>query len=198
MSPDALLSLVAFAAASTISPGGATALATASGAHFGFRRSVPLLAGIAIGLASLAAAAAAGLAAAVLAVPALGLATRLAGTTYLLWLAFRLATSGAPRLDGALERPRSLAGGALLICYNPKAWAMTLGAAASFSGLADGPLALAAILGLVFGAAAMAALSLWCAAGLMLARLLTSERQWAVLNGLLAAMLVLSIVPMWF
>ena len=197
MPPDSLLPLVAFVAVSTVSPGGATTLATASGAHFGFRRSMPLLAGIAVGLASLAAAAAAGLGAAILAAPPLRLAMQLAGTAYLLWLAWRLAVSGAPRLDGGIARPRSFAGGALLIWYNPKAWAVTLGAAASFSGLASDPLALGAILGLVFGLSAIAALSLWCAAGLALARLLTSERQWRVLNGLLAAMLALSIVPMW-
>lgn len=194
---DTLLPLVTFVAVATISPGGATTLATASGAHFGFRRSLPLLAGIAIGLASLAAAAAAGLGAAVLAMPVLRLAMQLAGTAYLLWLAWQLAISGVPRLDSDMARPRSLAGGALLIWYNPKAWAVTLGAAASFSSLAGSPLERGAILGLVFGASAMAALSLWCAAGLVLARLLRSERQWRLLNGLLAALLVLSIVPLW-
>ena len=197
MAPDTLLLLVLFVAVSTVSPGGATTLATASGAHFGFRRSMPLIAGIAAGLASLAAAAAAGLGAVVLALPPLRLAMQLAGTAYLLWLAWRLAVSGAPQIDDGIARPRSFAGGALLVWYNPKAWAVTLGAAGSFSSLADNPLALGAMLGLVFGLSATAALSLWCAAGLMLARLLTSERQWAVLNGLLAAMLVLSIVPMW-
>ncbi|CEJ12853.1 Cysteine/O-acetylserine efflux protein [bacterium YEK0313] len=197
MAPDTLLPLVIFVAVSTVSPGGATTLATASGAHFGFRRSVPLLAGIATGLASLAAAAAAGLGAVVLAVPPLRLAMQLAGTAYLLWLAWRLAASGPPQIDGGIARPRSFAGGALLVWYNPKAWAVTLGAAGSFSGLADDPLALGAILGLVFGLSAIAALSLWCAAGLALARLMATERQWRVANGLLATLLVLSIVPMW-
>ncbi|WP_206311686.1 hypothetical protein [Streptomyces sp. DASNCL29] len=53
----------------TVTPGGATTLATASGAHLGFRRSVPLMAGVAVGLASMAAAAGAGLGGALLAVP---------------------------------------------------------------------------------------------------------------------------------
>ncbi len=50
---DLVVSLIAFALVATISPGGATTLATASGAQFGLRRSIPLLGGIAVGLASL-------------------------------------------------------------------------------------------------------------------------------------------------
>ena len=50
-----LFSLIVFVIVATITPGGATTLATASGTQFGFRRSVPLLGGIALGLASLAA-----------------------------------------------------------------------------------------------------------------------------------------------
>ncbi|MCA3917522.1 MAG: LysE family translocator, partial [Burkholderia sp.] len=55
------LPLMLFVIVSTVTPGGATTLATASGAHFGYRRSLPMMAGIAAGLASMAAAAAAGL-----------------------------------------------------------------------------------------------------------------------------------------
>lgn len=58
--PETFVAMVLFAVVAAVTPGGATALATASGARFGFRRSVPLLAGIAFGVASLAAASAAG------------------------------------------------------------------------------------------------------------------------------------------
>jgi len=57
---DAIMPLVLLVVISTITPGGAIMLATASGVQFGFRRSVPVLVGISAGLASLAAAAAAG------------------------------------------------------------------------------------------------------------------------------------------
>ena len=43
--PDLLVSLVTFALVATCSPGGATTLATASGAQFGFVRCLPLMAG---------------------------------------------------------------------------------------------------------------------------------------------------------
>jgi threonine/homoserine/homoserine lactone efflux protein len=198
MTPDTIFPLALFVIVSTITPGGATTLATASGAQFGFRRSIPLVAGIAVGLASLAATAAAGLAGLLLAAPSLQTAMRLAGSAYLLWLAWRIARSGPPNLGADMGTPTSFLGGACLLWLNPKGWAMALGAAASFAVLASGPLQLALLLGSAFGVAAAASLSLWCLAGLLLARLLRTERQWRVLNAALGLLLVVSIVPMWW
>ena len=191
--------LAVFVAVSTATPGGATTMATASGAHFGFRRSVPLMAGIATGLASMAAAAAAGLAGVLLAEPALQTAMRAAGSAYLVWLAWQIGRSGPPHLPrgGASARPATFLGGAWMVWHNPKGWAMTLGAAASFAALGEGPLGLAGLLGIAFGAAASLSLSAWCVAGQMLARLLRTDGQWRALNAALGAMLILSIVPMW-
>src|SRR5580700_10348320 len=81
-------SLVLFVIVSTITPGGATTLATASGAHFGYRRSIPLMAGIAAGLASMAASAAAGLGTILLALPSLQFVMKTLGSLYLVWLAW--------------------------------------------------------------------------------------------------------------
>ncbi|MFS2106731.1 LysE family translocator [Ralstonia sp. Ralssp135] len=189
--------LVLFAVVSTVSPGGATTLATASGSQFGFRRSIPLMVGIAVGLASLAAGAAAGLAGLLMAAPGLLLVMKAAGSAYLLWLAWKVARSGPPNLNAAATVPTTLLGGACLLWLNPKGWAMALGAAASFAMLASGPLQLAALLGATFGLAALASLSLWCAAGIVLARLLKTPRQWRVLNAVLGVLLAVSIMPMW-
>jgi len=198
MAPDAIIPLALFVLVATITPGGATTLATASGAQFGFRRSVPLMAGISLGLASLAAAAAAGLASLLLAAPSLQLAMKLAGSAYLVWLAWKIGRSGSPRRGGDLSAPASFVGGACLLWLNPKGWAMALGAAASFAMLAPGPLHLALLLGSAFGLAAALSLSLRCLAGLLLARSLRTERQWRVLNAALGVLLVASIAPMWW
>lgn len=197
MSIEALSPLILFVAIATVSPGGATTMATASGANFGFRRSLPLMAGIALGLASMAAAAAAGLASLLVALPSLQIAMKSAGSAYLLWLAWRLGRSGAPRNAGELGTPTSFLGGAWMLWLNPKGWAMTAGAAASFATLADHPATLALLLGAVFGVCAIASLSLWCLLGQTLARMLRRDWQWRALNLTLAALLIASIVPMW-
>jgi threonine/homoserine/homoserine lactone efflux protein len=192
-----ILPLIVFALVATLTPGGATTLATASGARFGFRRSVPLMAGIAVGLASLAAAAAAGLAGLLLAAPSLQLAMKLAGSAYLLWLAWTVGRAGPPAPKAGTEAPTGFLAGACLLWLNPKGWAMALGAAAAFAMLAEGPARLALLLGAVFGIAAAASLSLWCLAGLVLARLLRTERQWRAVNRGLGLLLAASVIPMW-
>jgi len=194
---DSVFPLVLFALASTLSPGGANMLATASGAQFGFRRSVPLLTGIALGLACLAAASAAGLGSLLLAAPSLQLAMKLTGSAYLLWLAWKIGRSGPPALKSDLAQPTRFWGGAGLLMLNPKGWAMALGAAASFALLARGPLQLALLLGGIFGLAEILSLSLWCVAGLVLARWLTRTWHWRLVNGILGLLLAVSIVPMW-
>ncbi len=191
------LPLLLFVTVSTITPGGATTLATASGAHFGYRRSMPFMAGIAVGLGFMAASAAAGLGSILLALPALQLAMKAMGSLYLLWLAWTISRNGTPQAKAGLAKPTSFVGGIWLLWHNPKGWAMTLGAAASFAALASGPVQLGALLGCTFAAAALVSLSLWCVGGLLLARLLRIDRQWRVLNSLLALLLVVSIVPMW-
>ncbi|MBZ9764388.1 LysE family translocator [Mesorhizobium sp. CA8] len=194
---DTIIPLVLFALISTSTPGIATTLSTASGAQFGFRRSVPLMAGSAAGLATVAAAGAAGLAGLLVAIPSLQLAMKIAGSLYLIWLAIKIGRSGPPNLDISMAKPNSFFGGAGIQWMNPKGWAMGLGAAASFAALADGPLQLALLLGAVFGLTAAFSLSLWCVAGTLLARLLKTERQWRALNIVLGLLLAASILQMW-
>ena len=196
--PELFMSFVLFAVVATATPGGATALATASGVQFGFVRSIPLLVGIALGLACLAAAAASGLAALLQTLPALEFSVRLAGTAYLLWLAYRIANTGTPGQSGSRVEPISLMGGMLLLLLNPKGWATALGAAASFAALAATPLGLAAIMGATFAAAAIMSLCLWCIGGALLAKTLRTELHWRLVNATLGLLLVISIVPMWF
>jgi len=50
---------------------------------------------------------------------------------------------------------------------------------------------------LVFLICGSSALTLWCGAGALLARLLKTKGQWRLLNGLLGLLLVVSVVPMW-
>ena len=90
-----LTSLILFAIVATLSPGGATTLATASGAQFGYLKSLPLILGIAAALAVLVAVSGAGLSSMLARFPMLSLAMKLAGTGYLLLLAAKIARSGS-------------------------------------------------------------------------------------------------------
>ncbi|MBB5446853.1 MULTISPECIES: LysE family translocator [unclassified Paraburkholderia] len=192
-----ILPLLLFVAVATVTPGGATTLATASGARFGFVRSIPLMLGIAMGLALLAAVAALGLGGLLLTLPSLQTAVRTLGSAYLLWLAWRIARSGPPNASNGPVRPVSLVNGFLLLWLNPKGWAMTVGAAASFALLANNPNHLAMLLGAAFGVAACASLALWCALGVLLARLFRTPRHWRILNLAMGVLLAASLIPTW-
>lgn len=195
--PDPLLSLVLFAIVATGTPGAATALATASGVRFGFRRSIPAMAGCAFGLSSVAATAAAGLGALLQAAPTLQLAMKVAGSAYLLWLAWRIGRSGSPRRADAADAPAGFVSGVLLLWLTPKGWSTSLAAAASFAALGAGPLGFALLLAATLGLTAAVSLCLWCAAGLVLARTLRTDRQWRMVNAGLGLVLAISVLPMW-
>jgi threonine/homoserine/homoserine lactone efflux protein len=171
-----ILPLLLFVVVATVTPGGATTLATASGARFGFIRSIPLMLGIALGLALLAAVAALGLGRLLAALPSQQTGVKALGSAYLLWLAWRIARSGPPNVGDGLMRPATLVNGFLLLWLNPKSWAMTVGAAASFAVLASIPSRLAMLLSAAFGVAACASLAMWCALGVLLARLFRTPR----------------------
>lgn len=195
---DTLLTFMLFALIATLSPGGATTLATASGVRFGFRRSVPLMLGIAAGLAILATAGATGLAALLGALPALQLAIKVAGTVYLTWLAWQIWGAGRPQdTSQDNQNPIGFVSGVALLLLNPKGWAMTMAAAASFAALSSNPIVLAAIMATTFAIAALTSLSVWCLGGALLSRILTKEVQWRLVNRTLALLLVASIAPLW-
>jgi threonine/homoserine/homoserine lactone efflux protein len=196
--PDLLISAILVAAAMTVTPGPATVLIAAMGARFGFQRSLPLLAGVAAGLAALMAAAAAGLSTVLQAVPALHVLMNGVGSAYLLWLAWKIGRSGPPdaAADGAMP-PAGFVPGLVLLWLNPKAWTMALGAGAAFAGLAADPLTVALLLAAVFGTAAALALSLWCVGGAALGRRLRTARQWQAVNGVLGLLTAASVVLLW-
>ena len=191
-----LLPVLVFVLVATVSPGGATTLATASGAQFGVRRSLPLLLGIAVGLTTLAVAASLGLAGVLFEVPHLELVLRVLGSAYLLWLAWTIGRSGAPGRT-TLAEPRRFRTGVLLLWSNPKAWAITLSAAGAFATQVDGPLRLALLLGGAFLVCASVSQLLWCGFGGAVARLLSKPWHWRALNLGLAVLVVASVVPLW-
>jgi len=192
-------SLMLFVGVATITPGGATALAMSAGMHFGVRGSVPLISGLVAGLSTMAAVAAFGLGRLLLTFPRVETALTILATIYFLWLAYGIAST-TPNFEKALKPegiPSKFSSGTLLIWLNPKAWTMTLGAAASFNELAETPTALALIFGSVFAVFATASLMSWSYGGAFLAKVLKTKRQWRMVNFALALILVFSIIPIW-
>jgi len=193
-----ILPLIGFALVATLSPGGATSLATVSGAHHGYAKTLPLIAGIAAALAGLVAVSGTSLAIAINAYPFLQTAVKLAGTVYLLWLAYRIGFSGPPSgPDQTDHKPIGALGGFMLLLLNPKAWAMAFGVAGSYSTISDDPTHLASLLASVFACAAIFSLTLWALIGAAVAKVLTARWHWHAFNGTMALLLCASILTLW-
>ena len=88
-----LPALLLFAFVSSITPGPNNIMLMASGANFGFRRTLPHFWGVDVGFCVLILSAGLGLAGVLARAPALLDALKLAGAAYLLWLAWRIARS---------------------------------------------------------------------------------------------------------
>jgi len=91
------LSMLGFLWVAAITPGPNNMLLTASGANFGFWRTVPLMIGIMIGMQVMLLMVAFGVGGLILLYPALHLILKIAGSLYLLWLAWKKAGSGRQR-----------------------------------------------------------------------------------------------------
>src|SRR5262245_61039669 len=88
---DLMGSLVLFSAVMTLTPGPNVVLVTASGANFGFNRTIPQMLGITLGFGAMALAAGLGVAGLLQAEPRVHVALKYAGAAYLLYLAWRIA-----------------------------------------------------------------------------------------------------------
>ncbi|MCV0398000.1 MAG: LysE family translocator [Rhizobiaceae bacterium] len=134
MSPDIFLALLVFAFASSITPGPNNLMLLASGVNFGFTRTIPHMLGISAGFASLLLGIGLGLGALLAAWPALHMALRIAGSAYLLYLAWRIAMSRSLSASGgATARPMRLVEAAAFQWVNPKAWVMAVTAMAVYT-----------------------------------------------------------------
>ena len=191
-----LVPLVVFSVVSSGSPGPNNLMLWASGAAFGLRRTVPHTLGTALGIGAMALAAAAGLAALVAAVPALAIAMKVAGSAYLLYLAWQIARAGDLQ-KATMAHPFSMREAALFQVLNPKAWTFALGAVTTFRPpelpAVAGALAVAATMMLVIVPTALA----WAIAGGALARLMTSPRTRRAASLVLAATVAATVVLVW-
>ena len=125
------LPLLTYMATMSVTPGPNNLMLAASGVNFGFRRTLPHMLGISIGV-GIQIVLVAGLLAWVMTwLDALRLPLVFIGCGYLLWLAWRQAGAGQPG-NSEKNRPLGFFGAALFQWVNPKAWMMVLNAAILF------------------------------------------------------------------
>ena len=184
-----------FALVTSITPGPNNTMLLASGVNFGFRRTMPHLFGISIGVAILMLCVGFGLGEAFKRLLLLYTILEAASVAYLLYLAWRIGTSGEVKAHGAKPRPMTFIEAAAFQWVNPKAWMMVLTAATTVQLSADYGMN-AAWMSVVFILIGFPCICLWAAFGLGLRRFLSNPRALRLFNVTMAVLLILSLYPL--
>jgi threonine/homoserine/homoserine lactone efflux protein len=181
------LPLLTYMATMSVTPGPNNLMLAASGVNHGFRRTVPHLLGICVGV-GIQIVLVAGMLVWVSAwLDHLRFELVLTGCGYLLWLAWRQSRAGQPG-GGQSGQPLGFIGAALFQWVNPKAWMMVLNAAVLFLPRGGGwsaALSLAVICSLIN----LPCIALWAMAGDRLRFRLREPRALRLFNTAMALLL---------
>ncbi|MFT6388676.1 MAG: threonine/homoserine/homoserine lactone efflux protein [Cellvibrionaceae bacterium] len=192
-----LAAIFLFALVMVVTPGPNNIMLMASGLNYGARRTIPHAFGIILGVPVMTLAVGFGLGQLFIAVPFLHQFIKVAGITYLLYLAWQVASTKAPASEdyaGDVSQPFTFFQALLFQWVNPKAWVMVVGAISAYTSNNFNVEIL--IIALCFFCAAFFSTSLWTFCGSLLSRGLRSAHHRVLFNRTMGVLLVLSILPM--
>ena len=194
MTFEIVTALGLFALVSSITPGPNNLMLMASGANFGFRRTIPHMLGVSLGFTLMVLLVGVGLVQVFNAFPVSYLVLKVVSVIYLFYLAWKIGTaaphSGDPDSGGS---PFTFVQAVLFQWVNPKAWTMALTAVTVYSP-SQSVAAMAFVAG-VFGAVNFPCIGVWTTLGLQLQRVLTSRLRLRAFNIAMATLLVASLYP---
>ena len=194
MTYEFLSALGVFAFVASITPGPNNLMLMASGANFGYLRTLPHMAGVVVGFTTMLFLVGVGLIKIFDTIPASYLVLKVVSMVYLVYLAWRIATAAAPGEASAEGgKPFTFLQAALFQWVNPKAWTIGLTAITVYA--PSRSLGAILILMIIFTAVTVPSISLWTLVGQQLRSLLTNTLRLRVFNGLMAALLIASLYP---
>ena len=179
----------------SITPGPNNVMLLSSGLTYGFRRTLPHVAGITIGFAFMIGAVGLGLGTIFISYPVLQTILKYAGAAYLLYLAAAIAMSGPVKPDQDSRRgPMTFWGAAMFQWINVKGWVMVIGTITAYAGIARFPwnITIQVMLSLLLGVVSCSA---WALFGSALRPILTSPRAIRAFNIVMAVLLLASLYP---
>jgi threonine/homoserine/homoserine lactone efflux protein len=177
----------------SITPGPNNVMLTASGATFGFRRTVPHILGVWAGFSVVLLGVCAGLDALFMRWPQIQTALRWAGAAYLLYLGWRLLRAGEAKA-GHAPKPLTAVEAAGFQFLNPKVWVMTVTSAAMFLPRELSPLTASAYMVAIMAIINLPCITVWALFGSSLRGFLAKPAGRMIFNvGMAVALAVTSI-----
>jgi threonine/homoserine/homoserine lactone efflux protein len=195
MSHSLLIAFIMFATVMFFTPGPNNIMLLSSGLTYGFRPTLPHVAGITIGFAFMVAAVGLGLGTIFIAYPVLQTILKYGGVAYLIYLAAAIAMSEPVTPDQNNRRgPMTFWGAAMFQWINAKGWVIVISTITAYAAIASFPwnIAIQVTLYLLVGTASCTA---WALFGSSLRPLLTSRRVVRAFNIVMAILLLASLYP---
>lgn len=192
---ELILPILLFAISASITPGPNNIMLMASGLNFGIRQSIPHLLGVAIGFPLMIVLIGLGFELVFKKFPLLHEIIKIVGIVYLIYLAWRVATSSKQSLEGKKAAPLLFWQAVLFQWVNPKAWVMATGAIAAYTSLVADFFTQVLIISLTFMFVAFPCAGSWLVFGSSLKRFLQKPVYQQAFNITMALLLIASIVP---
>ena len=192
--PKLLVPFLIFALVMTGTPGPNNAMVLVCAAKAGVMRTIPLVVGIALGVSLQFVLLGLGVGALLDAVPGFHAALGVAGAAYILWLAWKVATSGPLDISQDGEPSMGLMAGAAFQWINPKAWALSLSASSIYIPVEHHVLNLW-LAGVVLAVIAVLCVGIWAVGGVVLKQVLARPACSLVFNLAMSTILVVTTVP---
>jgi len=194
MTIELLTALAVFALVSSITPGPNNMMLMSSGANFGFKRTIPHMLGVGLGFSFMLMLVGVGLIEVFDRYPISHDILKVVSISYLLYLAFKIATSvSIDKQNSSNAKPISFLQAAAFQWVNPKAWTMALTAISVYS--PSRSLESIAIISLIFCLVNIPSVSVWAVLGQQLSRILSSATRLRAFNWTMAGLLVASLYP---
>ena len=197
ISIELILTVITFAFVTSVTPGPNNIMLTASGANFGFKRTLPHVAGIIIGMMFLNISVGLGLGALFTQFPVLQQTLRIAGSAYLIWLAYKLLSFSSIGNKAEDAKPFSLFQAVAFQYINPKAWIMVISANASFSLIGDGYWWSVFMITTIYAIVGTPSIMLWAGFGQYIRRFLGQQNILRIFNISMATLTALCVVFIW-
>lgn len=195
MTFEHFIALLGFGAVAAFTPGPNNTLLMASGVNFGFRRSLPLIFGVTFGFPLMIGLVGLGLGQVFKSYSALYTGLKYAGAAYMLFLAWKIATSKpATSAQTAEAKPMSFWQMALFQWVNPKGWIMAVTALSAYT-TADRYYGGVAVVVATFVVMGITSATAWTLFGAGLKRIMSDPRYFRAINIGLASLLVASLGP---
>lgn len=193
MTLDLYFALATFALVTVISPGPNNMMLMASGANFGFRRSVPHMLGVGLGFPIMILPVGLGVMQMFDLWPPSYNILRAVSVLYMLWLAWKIANAAPPKAAEPGGTPFTFLQASAFQWVNPKAWSMALGAITLYAPSRD--IWAILLVSLTYALVACISTTTWVSLGQQLRRLLKNNKRLRIFNFCMAGLLVASLVP---